>query len=575
MAVVAVILAFMCSLQVATAAVPGVTVELMGRKFTAYKTAKKESLYAFSVSQGLNYDTLSMWNRGIGSEIPKGYILYLPQGVVSQQPPAVKAEKIITYRVKHGDTLYSIARRYNTTVEDIIAQNPRLRSSILPQDIDIRVKENSAQRSVQELRQMQRGIVAFQFHEVKKDESPEGLAASNGITQQLLAECNPGVSIKRKAAVAIPVIGEVPVIVYARHEDSRETTVEGQQSIFDSIANLNHVEGLDVCVLMSTPQTNKDVDFARGLLTAVKEFGEGSRHINISFVNASTDINTLLSDPAVENASLIFTTYDSSIPDALAEYAGNNGKTLVNAFAVRDTLYRTNPAVINLLSSPEEFNAQVADYISENFNTSYIVFIGNPLTANDQIANKVMNVMDTENFDVVESLENIFPHPSRPMVFYSMANGKKEIKEDLDKISAWMTTHPEVDVNTIGRPSWIVYVDTYGENLRNTHANVPTRFYFPDKDSAPQQFLKIYHEFFKADPVRSYPAYSVMGYDAAWYFMRPGAQHEFLQMPFRLTRMPGGGEYNSAAFMLRFFPGLPVTKFDIIPYEEIQNGNAR
>lgn len=545
------------------------TVNLMGRDFHAFKVSKKESLYALSRSLGLNYDSLSTWNQGFNGEVPKGYILYLPAGTASEQKPQVKPINVINYKVKYGDTLYAISHKYNTTVEDIITINPRLRSSVLPADTEIKVPQNSATHQLIPVIEKREGIKYFKYYKVGKDESAEGICRQNHITPALLQMVNPGVQIKRNSIIALPIVGETDFIVYRHNTDKRENTSEGQQAIFDSIANSRQLPTTNVVILLANPQSNKDVDFSRGFLTAVREFGEGSRHIDIKFLKASNETGEIISEPAIKDADLIFTTYDATIPSSLAQYAERTGKTLINAFAVKDSLVNTNSSIINLLSSPREFNAQVAQYIIENFDNSYFVFIGDPLKSQDQIALQVMNGIDPENFEVVATLEQSEPHPFRPMVFYSLANNKKEMKDDLETIEKWMTKYPEVDVNTIGRPSWIVNVDTHSEILKKTHANVPTRFYFGEKDIESNEFLKKYYEFFKSDPIRSYPAYSVMGYDAAWYFLRPGMDHKYLQMPFRLTRIIGGGEYNSAAFMLRYFPGMPVTKFDIIPYFQI------
>lgn len=552
-----------------SAAVPvSSTVELMGSKFTAYKVTKKESLYAISRRIGVNYDQLSQWNQGFTGEVPKGYTLYIPQNAEPVMP-AKLPERTITYRVKYGDTLFRIARNYNTTVADIIALNPKLRSSVLTAETDIRIPENSAQKKMVPVIEQRQGIVAFRYYEVRRDESAEGIARTAGINAGLLVQTNPGVQVKRGAKLAIPVLGNISYTTYKAAQDSREMTAEGRQAIFDSIAAGKKADILNVAVVLSNPSSHKDIDFSRGFLTAVKEFGEVRRHTDIRFVNGASEGSDLILDPAVRQADLIFTTYDSKVPGYLATYAENSGKTLINAFAIRDSLFRTNPAIINLMSSPADFNAQVSQYILEKFGHDYMVFIGDPLQAQDQIAFQVMNGMDSENFTVVENLTDVIPHPARPMVFYSLANNKKGMVADLEAVKVWMEANPAVDVNTIGRPSWIVHADANANLLRSTHVNLPTRFYFPDREEAPQQFIKRYQDFFRAEPVRSYPAYSVMGYDAAWNFLQPGSEHQFLQMPFRLTRVPGGGEYNSSAFMLRYYPGMPVECEDIIPYQII------
>lgn len=564
-----ILLLALCCADVASAATPATsTVELMGGKFSVYKAPKKESLYAISRRLGVGYDLLAQWNQGIQGEVPKGYPLYLP---ISEEPemPVRLPERVITYRVKYGDTLYRIAQRHNTTVADIIAQNPKLRSSVLTADTDIKVPENSAQKRLVRVTESRQGIVAFRYREVRRDESAEGIARSAGISAQLLAQANPGVQVKRGARMAVPVVGDVHYTVYRPVKDTRESTAQGQQAIFDSIAAGRKADVLRVAVVLSSPSSNKDIDFSRGFLTAVKEFGQVRRHTDIRFVNGASEGSDVILDPAVRSADLIFTTYDNKVPAYLATYAESSGKTLINAFAVRDSLFRTNPAIINLMSSPADFNAQVSECIRENFGGSFIVFVGDPLQAQDQIAFQVMNGLDSENFDVVESVADVTPHPARPMVFYSLANNKKGMVADLEAIRAWMEANPAVDVNVIGRPSWIVNADANVSLLRATHVNLPTRFHFADREPEPQRFIKRYKDFFGAEPVRSYPAYSVMGYDAAWNFLQPGAEHQFLQMPFRLTRVPGGGEYNSSAFMLRYHPDMPVERFDIIPYQNV------
>lgn len=566
---IAIVLLAICCAGVVSAASPTTSsVELMGAKFTVYKAPKKESLYAVSRRLGVGYDLLAQWNQGIQGEVPKGYLLYLPVETAPEKP-AKLPERVVTYHVKYGDTLFRIAQRYNTTVADIIAQNPKLRSSVLTADTDIKVPENSAQKRLVPVMESRPGIVAFRYREVRRDESAEGIARSAGISAQLLAQANPGVQVKRGAKLNVPVPGNVSYTVYRPAQDAREATAQGQQAIFDSIAAGRKADALRVAVVLSSPSSNKDIDFSRGFLTAVKEFGEVRRHVDIQFVNGSNEGSDVILDPAVRNADLIFTTYDNKVPGYLATYAESSGKTLINAFAVRDSLFRTNPAIINLMSSPADFNAQVSEYISENFGNSFIVFVGDPLQAQDQIAFQVMNGMDSENFDVVETVTDVAPHPARPMVFYSLANNKKGMVEDLEAIRAWMEANPAVDVNVIGRPSWIVHADANASLLKATHVNLPTRFHFADREPEPQRFIKRYKDFFHAEPVRSYPAYSVMGYDAAWNFLRPGAEHQFLQMPFRLTRVPGGGEYNSSAFMLRYYPDMPVERFDIIPYQNV------
>ena len=71
---------------------------------TLYKIANK---YKTSVSDIMKLNNLSSNLLSVGQE------LLIP----------TEAEEVVTYIVQSGDTLYKIANRYNTTVNDLISKN--------------------------------------------------------------------------------------------------------------------------------------------------------------------------------------------------------------------------------------------------------------------------------------------------------------------------------------------------------------------------------------------------------------------------------------------------------------------
>lgn len=72
-----------------------------------------DTLYLISRSFGVSLNDLMGANDLVSSAIYPGQRLYIP---VDRQPQT-------TYTVRSGDSLYAIARRYNTTIESIIALN--------------------------------------------------------------------------------------------------------------------------------------------------------------------------------------------------------------------------------------------------------------------------------------------------------------------------------------------------------------------------------------------------------------------------------------------------------------------
>lgn len=68
--------------------------------------------------------------------------------IVIQQSPETVSDKYLYYVVKHGDTLYSLAKRYHTTVEDILSANPAVSEKNFKAGETVRIAVNSNSKNV-------------------------------------------------------------------------------------------------------------------------------------------------------------------------------------------------------------------------------------------------------------------------------------------------------------------------------------------------------------------------------------------------------------------------------------------
>jgi hypothetical protein len=99
-----------------------------------------DNLALWAKSWGTNYKTVKYLNPWIlRSHLPEGYYLVaLPKDArprkidTSNYKGSSSREKMIVHIVKKGETLYSIARRYNVDIYDIISLNGIQRNIIFP-----------------------------------------------------------------------------------------------------------------------------------------------------------------------------------------------------------------------------------------------------------------------------------------------------------------------------------------------------------------------------------------------------------------------------------------------------------
>lgn len=95
------------------------------QQFTQYTVKNGDTLFNISQQYNLRWDSIAQINN-----LSEPYVLHAGQALKIPQSTTSKiADKVFT--IKNGDTLASIAKQFNITVDDIIAVNPNLQNSDL------------------------------------------------------------------------------------------------------------------------------------------------------------------------------------------------------------------------------------------------------------------------------------------------------------------------------------------------------------------------------------------------------------------------------------------------------------
>lgn len=551
------------------------TVETMPVK---HLVKKGETVYSISQLYGISVDKIYALNPGSQEGIKAGEILSINEPGTT---PYV-GENPEFYTVRKGDTLFKVAKMYNTTVAAIMKLNPGVSESNFKADAVIKLPSNGTGISKTVTQVEETKIDSFKTYKVAKDDTWDSIAEKTGVKKEdlLSANKNSG-TLKKNDIIGIPQVSTITVDKVTTEEDPREQSSEGLADIYEDVHGIADTEQdivVNVALLLSEPSSRKDLDYSRGFLTAIDRLKHSNYRIKMNVVDGTKARENVLESIDNIEPSMIFLTSDRNIPDYITEYARNKSVPVVNTFDVRNEEYTSNPYIIQLLTPSNIFNEEIASYLKDRYKDYELVFVGEN-EGNDQLGSSLrevwkdrVNTMPTLNADPTSDFAF---SPEGKYLIYGNDTKKAEVQKFLTQINQLRESNPLADFAVVGRPNWIVFDESLSENLHKADAMIPSRFYY-DKDSQDsRKFMMYYKSAFDMTPVKSFPSYAAMGYDSAMYFIPSIAgtggdlnafkpSQDTVQSDFDFKRMSNwSGFMNPVVYLVRFTPYDTVEKIKI------------
>ena len=179
-----------------------------GEKFIVHEVKAGETIWAISQRYNMDITSINKNNPGAESKLSIGQVLLIPYDRTTKKelkntPPVIQNGDVL-HTVKKGETLFSLYKRYNVEVNDLIEANPELNNG-LNVGMVIRIpKEKVDLPEAQIAVAVDDGSVA---HQVQKGETVYGISKKYEISAEDLLAANGGLpeGLKAGAFVVIPV----------------------------------------------------------------------------------------------------------------------------------------------------------------------------------------------------------------------------------------------------------------------------------------------------------------------------------------------------------------------------------
>ena len=518
---------------------------------------------------------------------------YAPVPVtISKEKVKVDGKVYYSHIVLERQTLYSISKAYNVTIDQIYEANPAVKAEGLKKNAIILIPETvQDSRNIPERQPKQKqkktGSDEYIIHTVKWYENLEAISEKYGVPVEAIMEVNglTGNKLRKRQKLMIPVGGTWSVqaaadttAVQAAAEDSpvrkqEETAIAAESGKVKAVL----VMPFDAHGLK--PRTGS-IDFYSGTLMAVKELGDRGADIDLNVYDASggvipvTEERLGLSDIVIGPVSAgdLAKTLDKcpdhtfivSPLDHRAEYLASEHANFIQVPTPSLLLYEDLAEWIREdRQSEDEKVIVIYEKGARNIETMGVM---STILEKDGIPFSTFSYSILEGRDVQEPLMQMMNQNAANRVLV-MSESEAFVNDVVRNLN--LLIHSEYDVVLYG-PSKIRSFETIEvDNLHNTRLHTSIAYYVDYDDPAVMDFVRKYRALYNTEPT----PYAFQGYDIASYFLGMVSEYgkdwtarletnekEMLQADFRFIKEEGKkGCVNSGIRRIVYGPDYSIT----------------
>lgn len=561
-----------------------------------------ETVYSISRTYGVPMDILYALNPGARTGIKSGETLIISEehpnssssassekGMISEtrtedespeegvdESVDERRDDYILYQIADDDTIYSVARQFDTRVEDIYRLNPGLTPGELVTGETIRLAPGTRALDVRTEMTTEERLVNLDKYRVKKGDTWASIARSHNVDEQLLRDTNRGKwKLRKDDLIAIPVTEDVEVKHEYTDEDPRESTLEGQRELYEEVHGIDpkgnsFTQSADndvrVAIVLEDVTSNRDMEFVRGALLAAGRIGSSRFKTTVTAIDGSAPMSKVLTQVETFTPDMIISTSDKSMPQYLADYSKRTGTMLVNAFDMRSEAYMDTPGIYQFLTPSAYFNKIISQYVADKFGNATLLIVGDP-SPTDTLLETIKKSCPHDPLQLTaDEFKKFEPSAGEKYLVYGTYTLRNDVADLLESTTSLKENYPLAEINVLGRPNWITFIDKDKEKMTSASTIIPSRFYFDASDPYNRLMIDEYKDLYTQTPMKSYPVYAVTGYDILTYFVPNLAEtggdlnatlqsQRTLQSEISVARVSNwGGMFNPNAYMLEFTP---------------------
>jgi LysM repeat protein/ABC-type branched-subunit amino acid transport system substrate-binding protein len=513
----------------------------------------------------------------------------------SKKTEVVDGRKYYVHTVEKGQTLYAIAKAYDLTVNDVLVENPDALNGIKPgQTLRIPFEKKSAVKPVEVTKDTSKFVIhkveagqtlyslAKKYNVTEQsilDMNPE---AKSGLKAGMELK----IPVKNTAAVAIIPVN--PDTVIAKPDSA---FVASKKDVYNiafmmplQLWNVNNIEPSDI---LATPPKGEFPDrpkaaaeFYEGALLAIDSMRKAGMRLNV-WVYDVDDIDSgksakMLAQPEFKTMDLIIGPFTAGPFEEISAFAKVKNIPIISPVSGVNKVLFKNPTAVKALPSAITQMEFVAQHIHKERKDQNVMMISSGILKESKMAAAFSNEMNrlrtadgkdsikiTKGFSGVEALlkkdvMNVIVVPSNSQAFVT------------DLLRNLHTLAEKYQITVYGMPQWMEFENLDAEYMQTLNLHFAAPYYVDYKSPITQAFLIRYRNAFGGDPT----IYALCGYDVTMFFLRqlfvngtgfisnlPQIQAEGIQQSFRFVKSDAESGYENTGLRI-----VHISDYELVPF---------
>jgi LysM repeat protein/ABC-type branched-subunit amino acid transport system substrate-binding protein len=507
--------------------------------FTFHSVRRKETVFSIAQKSNVTLEDIYRFNPQSREGIKEGDVLKIPkqptQGKETKKNP-IEIQRPIKHVVKRKETLFSIARQYNISEQEILKSNPTIKGTLSKGTVLI-IPEASALPVV---RNKPKEEPKFSEYRIVGGDNFYQLEKRFGISKDELEKLNPALKEGFKIGMVIKTpmkdaaIEDVNKTANTQSDDKIKQAVNEPSALKTVPSFKNQSKTFQIGIFLPFCQNLNDssqivqrtasyIEFYSGILLAAEKLTEAGMKLKLFTYDTFHDnkvVEKLVKRPEFLSLDLVIGPVYPENQKIVAELCAKNHIPMISPLSSDSRFVSTTPGYYQINPSKKLRLSCTAEYIAKQFANQNIIVLNHGTISGD--LKLILDRLNQKSGTVKIRQYNILAEGTSGLEEMLKADKENVIvlaDEDEANVSVAITR-----LNTISKSNKIMVIGLQEytrmqsidiEYLHNLKLHYLAPYFIDYGNAAVNTFIEKYRSAYNCEPTQ----YSFQGYDIALHFI--------------------------------------------------------